>query len=78
MVCQLLGESNSELKDYKLQVIKITKEIGQEGIDFWKARIKAYKKLSQEEAISRLIKAEKIETKIQTIRKAINIAIPEE
>jgi hypothetical protein len=78
MVCQLLGESDSELKNYKLQVIEITKEIGQKGIDFWKAKIEDYKKLSQEEATSRLIKAEKIDAKIQTIKKAINIAISEE
>ena len=77
MVCQLLGEGKRELKDYKLQVIEKTKEIGQEGIDFWQARKKSYKKLSQEEAVSRLIKAEKIGAKIQTIRKSISLEIPE-
>ena len=76
-VCQLLGESESKLGDYKVQVIAKTKEIGQEGIDFWKARIEAYKRLSQEEAIAQLIKAKKIEQKIQTIRKAIDIPLPE-
>ena len=77
IVCQLLGKGDSDLKDYKLQVIEATKEIGQEGIEFWQSKIKSYKQLSQEEAVSRLIKAEKIETKIQTIRKSINITIPE-
>ncbi|MBM3235385.1 HindIII family type II restriction endonuclease [Candidatus Poribacteria bacterium] len=77
MVCQIFRETDSKLKDYKLQVIETTKELGQEGIDFWKAKIESYKKLSQEEAILRLIKAEKIKAKIQTIRKAINITIPE-
>ena len=77
MVCQLLGESDGALRDYKTQVIAKTKELGREGIRYWEARIAAYKKLSQEEAVAQLIKAKKIENKIQTIRRAINISLPE-
>jgi hypothetical protein len=76
-VCELVGENKETLRDYKVQAIAKTKELGQEGVDFWKARIEAYKKLSQEEAVAQLIKAKKIERKIQTIRQAINIPLPE-
>jgi len=77
MVCQLLGESDSTLRDHKVQVIARTKELGREGIGFWEDRIEACKRLSQEEAVAQLIKAKKIEQKIQAIRKAINIPLPE-
>lgn len=76
-ICQLLGENESILRDCKVQAITKTKELGQEGIDFWDARVKAYKKLSREEAVAQLIKAKKIEQKIQTIRRAVNIPLPE-
>lgn len=49
------------------------KQLGKEGIDYWETRIAAYKKLSQEEAVARLIQAEKVEAKIWTIQKAIEI-----
>ena len=42
-----------------------------EGIKFWQDKIKEYESLSKKEAIRRLIKADKIETKIEQIRKAI-------
>jgi len=60
-----------------VQVIAKTKELGQEGIDFWKGRIEAYKRLSQEEVVAQLIKAKKIGQKIQTIQRAISIPLPE-
>lgn len=77
VVCQLVGKDESALRDYKAQAVAKTKELGQEGIDFWQARIAAYKKLSREEAVAQLIKAKKIDQTIQTIRRAINISLPE-
>jgi hypothetical protein len=74
-VCQLVGERLDTLQEYKLQAIDKTKELGEEGIGFWEAKIEAYRKLSQQEAVKRLIKAEKIESKIETIRKAIDISL---
>ena len=65
------------MREYKLQTLRKTEEIGREGISFWRARITAYGKLSRAEAVARLIKAEKIEAKIQTIEKAINIRLPQ-
>ena len=46
-----------------------------EGIKYWKNKIKEFSKLSKAEAIKLLIKSEKIEAKIKTIEKAINIKI---
>jgi hypothetical protein len=74
--CEIIGESKSKLEDYKQAAISKIKKLGKEGIDFWKAKIDAYRNLSQQEAVAMLIKAERIEAKIQTIRRAIDIASP--
>lgn len=42
-----------------------------EGIKFWQNKIKEYEALSKEDAIKLLIKADKIDTKIEQIRKAM-------
>lgn len=76
ITCEIIGKSKDKLKNYKQQAINKTKELGKEGIDYWEKRVDTYKGLSQEEAITRLIKAEKIETKIQTIKRAIDITVP--
>lgn len=75
-VCNAVGRSIDDLKKYKQLEIAKTKEIGKEGITYWKNKIKEFSKLSKEEAIKMLIKSEKIEAKIKTIEKAINIKIP--
>ena len=59
------------MKSYKKTEIEKTKRIGQEGIDFWQNRIKEYQSLSKQQAVRKLIRAEKIEAKIETIKKAI-------
>lgn len=64
------------MKTYKLLEIEKTKQIGNEGINYWKQKIDSFSKLSKEEAIRLLIKSEKIEAKIKTIQKAINIKLP--
>jgi hypothetical protein len=71
-VCSLLNKQPDELLSYKKREIVKTKELGNEGIQFWQNKITAYQKLSKEEAVRRLVKAEKIEVKIKTIEKAIN------
>jgi len=71
-VCSILGKKIDLLKDYKKIEIAKTKEIGQEGIKYWQNKIEEYKKLSKEEAVEKLIKAEKIGAKIETIKKVIN------
>ncbi len=74
-VCQVVRISEDVLREYKLLAIQTTKQIGEEGIDYWKTQIEAYQHLTQEEAVARLIKAEKIEAKIQTIRKAMQVSL---
>lgn len=61
-----------EIEKYKSEEISITRHLGNEGILYWKNKILEYKKLSREEAVKKLLKAEKIESKIKTITKAIN------
>jgi hypothetical protein len=75
MVCFVAKKSEKELKNYKIIEIEKTKKLGLEGISYWKNKIKTYYKLSKEDAIKRLIKSEKIETKIKTIENAINVDI---
>ena len=70
---KIAGESEETLSSYKQKTIDKIKQLGKEGIDYWETRIAAYRKLSQEEAVAKLIKAEKVEAKIGTIKKAIDI-----
>jgi hypothetical protein len=71
----VVGKKIEDLKTYKLLEIEKTKQIGNEGINYWKQKIESFSKLSKEEAIRLLIKSEKIEAKIKTIEKAINTKI---
>jgi len=68
---KVTGGSIKELEDYKRETIKITKELGNEGVSYWNNIIEEIKKLPKEEAIKELIKAKKIDQKIRVIRKAI-------
>ncbi len=70
---KITGASEETLSSHKQETIDKIKQLGKEGIDYWETRITDYKKLSQEEAVARLIKAEKVEAKIGTIKKAIDI-----
>lgn len=69
------GLCNSDLGDLEatkqIEIEKL-KELGYEGISYWENKIEEYNKLSKTEAVRRLIKAEKIEAKIRTIKKAIS------
>jgi hypothetical protein len=73
IVVKAVGKTMDDLIKYKLFEISVTKKIGGEGIDFWNERINQFLELSREQAIKLLIKSEKIESKIKTIQKAINI-----
>lgn len=72
IVASLCNKDLGDLEATKQIEIEKLKELGREGISFWEGRIDEYHKLSKEEAIRRLIKAEKIEAKIRTIKKAIS------
>ena len=75
-VCHIAGKNEETLSGYKQKAVGKVKQLGKEGIDYWETRIAEYRKLSQKEAVSRLIKAEKVENKILTIKKAIDIVQP--
>ncbi len=49
-------------------------EVGQEGIAYWESVKRDYGQLSKEAAISKLIKAERIDQKINVIAKSIEKA----
>jgi len=71
VICSITKQPIDVLKKYKQQEIEKTKEVGQEGIDYWKSKIRELGKLTREQAVKLLIKAQKIEQKIETIRKAM-------
>ncbi len=71
----VVAKDLAELKAYKQLEINKTKELGEEGILYWQDKITTFQKLSKDEAIKLLIKSEKIESKIKTIEKAINLNI---
>jgi type II restriction enzyme len=72
VVCEILNKTSHDLKVFKEAEKQKRKELGLEGIRYWENKIEEYKSLSKEEAIRKLIKADKIEAKIEQIRRAIN------
>jgi hypothetical protein len=70
-VCQVVGANEETIHQYKQLEIENTR-IFEEGIEYWHSVIVQYKNLSKEDAVAKLIKAEKIEEKIKTIEKAIS------
>ncbi len=70
-VTGLCGKSEKDLEAVKAIEISKLRELGQEGITFWRSKMTEYRSLTKEQAIGQLIKAEKIESKIKTIEKAI-------
>ncbi len=71
-VVSLTNTSFEELRQYKRLAIDTMSEIGKEGIVYWESVKRDYHRLSKEKAILRLIEAEKIDQKIQVIRKSID------
>ena len=74
-VCEVLGKSEAELSAVKAVERKTTQRLGNEGINFWKAEIEKIRTLSKNEAIERLIAAQKIPQKITQIEKAVTRAL---
>ena len=68
----LFQKSEKDLTKIKQLDIVTTRQLGEEGIRYWENKINEYKRLSKEEAIRRLLKAEKIEAKIEQIRKTVD------
>ncbi len=70
-VCEIANVGMEKILEYKDAEIQITRDLGHEGIRYWETKIEECKQLPKAEAIRRLIKAEKFESKIVTIKKAI-------
>jgi hypothetical protein len=66
-----VGVNEDAIHKYKQLEIENTRIFGEEGIEYWNSIIQKYKNLSKEDAVTKLIKAEKLEEKIKTIEKAI-------
>lgn len=71
MLLKLFKKHPDDLEKVKRQDVATTHQLGKEGIEYWENKINEYKKLTKEEAIRRLLKAEKIEAKIEQIKKTI-------
>ena len=71
-IVKLCGKTKQDLENVKAAEIAKIRELGEEGIEFWRSRIADYKKLDHQAAIDQLIKAEKIESKIKTIKRAMS------
>ena len=67
----LFQKSEKDLTKIKQLDTVTTRQLREEGIRYWENKINEYKRLSKEEAIRRLLKAEKIEAKIEQIRKTV-------
>ena len=74
-VCKIAQKTDGELSLFKKKEFKTRQLLGEEGIAYWEQKIRKYKSLSKKEAIRRLIKSDKIEAKIEQIRKAVNRGI---
>jgi len=70
-VCSALGQEAVALAELKTAEWEMTRRLGMEGIAYWEGKIAEYQFLSKEEAVRLLIKADKIDQKIEQIRKAI-------
>jgi len=71
IIAKITKQSVEKVRQYKQREIEVTKSVGQEGINYWESRIREFNKLTREQAVKLLIKAQKIEQKIETIKKAI-------
>ncbi len=71
-IVAITNTSFEKLRRYKQMETSAAKEVGEEGILYWESLKRKYHLLSKEEAIKKLIQAEKIDQKIEVIRKAVN------
>ncbi|MGL6195161.1 MAG: HindIII family type II restriction endonuclease, partial [Thermoguttaceae bacterium] len=70
-VLEICDKTTDVLTEVKSIDKKTTQMLGREGIEYWEGKINQYNSLSKEEAIRLLLQAEKIESKIMQIQKAI-------
>lgn len=68
-VCKIAGKNIGDLQKFKEVEIKAMQKGAKEEMAFIEKRIQSIKKLSHEEAITRLVKSEKLDSKIKQIKK---------
>ena len=71
-VVAITQKSYTELRRYKKLESNAIMTVGLEGIQWWESVKDSYQSLSREEAIARLVRAEKVDRKIEVIRKLID------
>lgn len=70
-VVKAVASDELTLRNYKQSELQRIKDIGNEGIEYWEQIKQGYQQLTRDEAIAKLIRAEKIDAKIAVIRRAI-------
>ena len=70
-VLDLTGQSTTILATYKQAEVDRNRAIGEAEIHYLEQVIQGYQHLSQQEAVQRLIKAEKLDNRLATIRRAV-------
>jgi type II restriction enzyme len=71
VILKIFDQTPTSLEKIKRLDVETTRKLGKEGIAYWENKITELMGLSKQEAIRRLIKSEKIEAKIDQIRKMI-------
>lgn len=71
VVLDLTGQSTTTLATYKQAEVERNRTIGETEIHYLEQVIQHYQHLSQQEAVQRLIKAEKLESRLETIRRTV-------
>ncbi len=74
VVCKIVQKPIEILKKYRQNEVQKTKEVGREGIKYWKSKITEFNNLTKQQAVKLLIRSNKIENKIETIRGAMEKA----
>ncbi len=71
-IVAITATSYDELRSYKQMEINEIHAVGLQEISYWESVKKGHHELSREDAIRRLIRAEKIDQKIEVIRKSMD------
>ena len=72
-ICKIAGKSLGDLQKFKYIEIKAMQNGAKEEITFIEKKIQSIKRLSHVEAISRLVKSEKLDSKIKQIKKVFGL-----
>lgn len=76
-ILELCGKTRHDFAKARKLDWEWTQRCGMEGIEYWETKANEYRSLSRKEAIQRLLRAEKIESKIEQIKKAIGWEVRE-